>query len=152
MTSGAGHRPYAGNAMVRVNVGGRARLPDFARRVLERHPSTIFVGLHPVAPCLLAFDSHYHEQLTDELRQAAAGEERQARMRRVFSTTAEIGWPCVHIQLPDLARRKALIGGQALFVGIGGAIEIWDPEIAARSGDEVLGELAALHLAQAGRD
>ena len=147
MTSLVGDRPYAGTALVRVNPGGRARLPEFARRVLERHPSTIFVGLHPVAPCLLAFDSRYQDQLTEELRQAAAGEERQARMRRVFSTTAEIGWPCVHIMLPGLARRKALIGDQALFVGVGGAIEIWDPDVAARSDDEVLVELASLHLA-----
>ena len=149
MASGATERPYAGTALVRVNAGGRARLPDFARRVLERHPSTIFVGLHPVLPCLLAFDNRYHEQLSDELWRAAAGEERQSRVRRIFSTMVEIGWPCMHIHLPELARRKASIAGRALFVGIGGAIEIWDPEIAARSGDEVLGDLAALHLDQA---
>jgi DNA-binding transcriptional regulator/RsmH inhibitor MraZ len=148
--SGAAERPYAGNALIKVPPNGKVRLPDFARRVLERHPSTIFIGLHPVAPCLLAFDSRYQEQLAQDIRQGCEADDRQARMRRVFGTTQEIGWPCDHVRLPDLARRKALIGAQALFVGVGGAIEIWDPQAAGNSGDEVLEELAALHLGEAG--
>ena len=153
MTSGASDKPYAGTALARVNAGGRVRLPDFVRRVLERHPSSIFVGLHPEAPCLLAFDTRYRDRLHDELHEgtAAAGEERRARLRRVFGTSQEIGWPCDHIRLPDVARRKAMIGAQALFIGIGGALEIWDPGTAAASGDEILEELAALQVAQAGR-
>jgi DNA-binding transcriptional regulator/RsmH inhibitor MraZ len=153
MMSGAAERPYAGNALIKVQPGGKVRLPDFARRVLERHPSTIFIGLHPDAPCLLAFDSRYQARLSDDIRAAAEGDDsgRQARMRRVFGTTQEIGWPCDHVRLPDLARRKALIGDRALFVGVGGAIEIWDPQAAGKSGDEVLEELAALHLEQGGR-
>ncbi|HEY0116928.1 MAG TPA: hypothetical protein VGB54_14535 [Allosphingosinicella sp.] len=149
--SGVAERPYAGTALIRVQPSGKVKLPDFARRVLERHPSTIFIGLHPVAPCLLAFDSRYQDQLAHDIRQSSEADERQARMRRVFGTTQEIGWPCDHVRLPDLARRKALIGTQALFVGVGAAIEIWDPEAAGKSGDEVLEELAALHLGQAGR-
>lgn len=150
--SGIAERPYAGNALVRVQSGGKVKLPDFARHVLERHPSTIFIGLHPVAPCLIAFDSRYQARLSDDIRVGSGGDEgaREARMRRVFGTTQEIGWPCDHIRLPDLARRKALIGARALFVGTGGAIEIWDPEAAGKSGDEILEELAALHLGQAG--
>lgn len=151
MTGGAAERPYAGNALIRVQPNGKARLPDFARRVLERHPSTLFVGLHPVAPCLIAFDSRYQHRLSEEIREAAQGDDRQARMRRVFGTIQEIGWPCDHVRLPDLARRKALIGAVALFVGVGGAIEIWDPQLAGKSGDEVLEELAALHAGQAGQ-
>ena len=143
--SGAAERPYAGHALFRVQTSGKVRLPDFARRVLERHPSTIFIGLHPALPCLLAFDARYQQRLTEEIGGNAVGDERQARMRRVFGTTQEMGWPCDHLRLPDLARRKAMISGRALFVGIGAAMEIWDPQLAAGSGDEVLEELAALH-------
>jgi DNA-binding transcriptional regulator/RsmH inhibitor MraZ len=144
--SGAAERPYAGHALIRVQPSGKVRLPDFARQVLERHPSTIFIGLHPALPCLIAFDGRYQQRLSDEISGESAGGERQARMRRVFGTTQEMGWPCDHLRLPDLARRKAMIAARALFVGIGGAMEIWDPQLAAQSGDEVLEELAALHL------
>lgn len=147
--SSAAERPYAGNALVRVQPSGKVRLPDFARIVLERHPSTIFIGLHPVSPCLLAFDARYQADLAAEV--AASGIDRQARMRRLFGTTQETGWPCDQVRLPELARRKAAIGTRALFVGIGRAVEIWDPEIAGRSGDEVLEELAAFHLEPSGR-
>jgi DNA-binding transcriptional regulator/RsmH inhibitor MraZ len=150
MTSVA-ERPYVGNSLMRVQGNGRVRLPDFARRVLERHPSTIFIGLHPVAPCLLAFDSRYQDRLGEEISEGVELDERQARMRRLFGTTQEIGWPCDHVRLPDHARRKAGISASAMFVGIGGAIEIWDPQVAGQFGDEMLGELAALHLEQAGQ-
>ena len=142
--SGAAERPYAGHALIRVQPGGKVRLPGFARHVLERHPSTIFVGLHPTLPCLLAFDARYQKRLGEEIGASAAGTEREARMRRLFGTTQEISWPCDHLRLPELGRRKAMIGTAALFVGIGAAMEIWDPQLAARSGDEVLEELAAL--------
>jgi len=148
--SGAAERPYAGHALIRVQPNGKVRLPDFARRVLERHPSTIFVALHPALPCLIAYDSRYHAQLIEEIGEGQEAEERRARLRRVFATTQEVGWPCDHVRLPDLARRKAAIGAQALFVGVGGAIEIWDPQSAAQAGDEVLEELARLHLEQPG--
>lgn len=147
--SGAAERPYAGHALIRVLPNGKVRLPDFARFVLERHPSTILVGLHPALPCLIAFDLRHQQRLSEEIAESAAGDDRQARMRRVFGTTQEMGWPCDHLRLPDLARRKAMIGAAALFVGIGHAMEIWDPELATRSGDEVLEELAAAHLPRA---
>jgi DNA-binding transcriptional regulator/RsmH inhibitor MraZ len=144
--SGAAERPYAGHALIKVLPSGKVRLPDFARRVLERHPSTIFIGLHPALPCLLAFDGRYQQRLSEEIGGDSAGDERQARMRRVFGTTEEMGWPCDHLRLPDLARRKAMIAARALFVGIGAAMEIWDPQLAAKSGDDVLEELAAMHM------
>jgi DNA-binding transcriptional regulator/RsmH inhibitor MraZ len=146
--SGAAERPYAGHALIRVQPNGKVRLPNFARHVLERHPSTLFVGLHPALPCLLAFDSRYQRRLGEETGDPLAGGERETRMRRLFGTTQEIGWPCDHLRLPELGRRKAMIGAAALFVGVGAAMEIWDPQLAARSGDEVLEELAALQGAQ----
>lgn len=150
--SGAAERPYAGHAMIRVQPSGKVRLPGFARHVLERHPSTIFVGLHPSLPCLLAFDARYQQRLSEEIGASSPLGERESRMRRLFGTTQEMGWPCDHLRLPELGRRKAMIGAVALFVGIGPAMEIWDPQLAARSGDEVLEELAALQGAGAGAE
>lgn len=145
MTAGVAERPYLGSAFARVQASGRVRLPDLARRVLERHPSTLFVGLHPTAPCLIVFDGRFQQQLREDIDAVDPHERdaRLARLRRVFASGEETGWPCDHLRLPDLARRTVGIGAEALFVGIGGAMELWAPEAARASGDEVLGALAA---------
>jgi MraZ protein len=157
MTIEAAEKPFVGNALARVHSSGRVRLPEFARRVLDRHPSSIFVGLHPDAPCLIAFDSRYAARLGERLEQAAENRREEAaelsqrnnRMRRLFGTTEETGWPCDRINLPEHARRRAGIDREVLFVGVGGAMEIWDPQAAAQSGDEMLEALAAWSLARA---
>lgn len=139
-------RPYAGHALSRVATSGKVKLPEFARRVLERHPAAIFIGLHPALPCLLAFDARHQQMLEGHGADPMAEDERRARLRRLFGTMLEIGWPCDNVRLPELARRKAGIGDKALFVGIGDAIEIWDPALAAASDDEILADLAATAL------
>jgi hypothetical protein len=45
-----------------------------------------------------------------------------------------------------MVRRMGRIEGLALFVGTGGAFEIWNPELAAASGDPALAELARWRL------
>lgn len=146
MAASVADRPYLGSAIARVQPSGRVRLPDLARRVLERHPSTLFVGLHPTAPCLIAFDSRFQQQLREGIDAADPDERdaRLARLRRVFATGEETGWPCDHLRLPEFARRKVGIGAEALFVGVGGAMELWAPDAARDCGDEVLRELAAV--------
>lgn len=144
MAASVADRPYLGSAIARVQPSGRVRLPELARRVLERHPSTLFVGLHPTAPCLIAFDGRFQQQLREDIDAADPHERdaRLARLRRVFATGEETGWPSDHLRLPEFARRTVGIGAEALFVGIGGAMELWAPEAARDSGDEVLREIA----------
>jgi MraZ protein len=54
------------------------------------------------------------------------------------------------IILPPMMRRKGQIEDLALFVGIGGTFEIWNPRLALESGDEELRELAAYRLEEKG--
>jgi MraZ protein len=54
------------------------------------------------------------------------------------------------IILPPMMRRKGQIEDQALFVGVGGTFEIWNPKLALESGDAELRELAAFRLEEKG--
>jgi MraZ protein len=47
-------------------------------------------------------------------------------------------------------RRKGRIEDLALFVGVGGTFEIWNPRLALESGDQDLRELAAYRLEEKG--
>jgi MraZ protein len=49
-----------------------------------------------------------------------------------------------------MMRRKGRIEDQALFVGVGGTFEIWNPKLALESGDAELRELAAFRLEEKG--
>jgi MraZ protein len=52
--------------------------------------------------------------------------------------------------LPPRIRRKAAIEDLALFVGVGGTFEIWNPHIAVEQGPAPLAELAADWLEEKG--
>ena len=54
------------------------------------------------------------------------------------------------IILPPMLRRKGRIEDLALFVGIGGTFEIWNPRLALDQGDEDLREIAAYRLEEKG--
>jgi len=49
-----------------------------------------------------------------------------------------------------MMRRKGRIEDLALFVGVGGTFEIWNPSLALESGDEDLRDLAAFRLEKRG--
>jgi MraZ protein len=49
-----------------------------------------------------------------------------------------------------MMRRKGRIEELALFVGVGGTFEIWNPQLALESGDEDLQALAAYRLEERG--
>lgn len=142
--------PYAGYCMVDVRAGGKVRLPDFVRRVLDRSPSRIFIGLHETEPCLSGYDMRWQEQMRSAFDRRRLHEDQGeghacfGLMRRVFGSVEEAGWPCDTIRLPELARHIVGIEDRALFVGTGGAFEIWNPERAAASGDPALAAITGL--------
>ncbi len=54
------------------------------------------------------------------------------------------------IVLPPMMRRKGGIEDLALFVGVGGTVEIWNPRIALEQGDADLKDIAAWRLEEKG--
>jgi MraZ protein len=148
---------YGGSALAAVDGGGRVRLPRFVRETAERRSDAGFLvlGPHESDSCLSGYDPAWRRVLFDDserlrLRDEAAGAgaaKHYGRARRAFGLAEQTQIDGEgRIALPPMARRLARIEGRALFVGTGGAFEIWNPELAAQSGDPALAELARWRL------
>ena len=148
---------FGGSALAAVDRRGRVQLPKFVREVSERRSDAGFLvlGPHESDSCVTGYDPSYRRMLfadAERLRlqnEAAAGSaaRHHSRTRRAFGLTeqAEID-AAGRIALPPMIRNMGLIEDLALFVGTGGTFEIWNPGLAAQSGDPALAELARWRL------
>jgi MraZ protein len=152
---------FQGSALNAVDAKGRLSVPAFVRSAIERHSEAraIVVGAHEIAPCLTAYGRGYARNLYHDMeRRRLADEEKggaledhYARARRLFGMTEDVPYdPSGRIILPTMMRRKGRIGDLALFVGVGGTVEIWNPRIALEQGDRDLKEIAAWRLEEKG--
>ena len=145
---------FGGSALEAVDDDGAVRLPRFVRTIAERRSDdrTLVIGAHDADECLTAYDPAYRKLLYAEgerlrLREEPAAGGESARARRAFGLTEEAGYDAAgRIVLPAMMRRLGRIERLALFVGTGGAVEIWNPHLAAESGDESLRALARHRL------
>ena len=147
---------FGGSALRQVDAGGRVSLPRFVRTVAERRSEAraLVIGVHAADACLTGYDPAFRRILfadSERLRLqagAAGGDSHHGRLRRAFGLTEEAAIDgSGRIVLPPMLRRIGRIERLALFVGTGGDFEIWNPEIAAASGDDALRELARWRLA-----
>jgi MraZ protein len=147
---------FGGSALAAVDGGGRVRLPRFVRETAERRSDArlLIFGAHESDSCATGYDPAYRRMLFADserlrLRDEAAGADtaHHGRARRAFGLTeqAEIDGEG-RVVLPPMIRRLAGIESEALFVGTGGAFEIWNPHAAAESGDPALAEMARWRL------
>jgi MraZ protein len=152
---------FQGSALNAVDAKGRLSVPAFVRSVIERRSDAraIVVGAHEIAPCLTAYGRSYarnlyedmeRRRLVDEQKDGAL-EDHYARARRRFGMTEDVPYdPSGRIVLPPMMRRKGRIDDLALFVGVGGTVEIWNPRLALDQGDKDLKEIAAWRLEEKG--
>ena len=152
---------FQGSALNAVDAKGRLSVPAFVRSVIERRSDAraIIVGAHEVSPCLTGYSRAHSQELYAELERrrlageekGAAVEEHYARARRLFGMTEDVPYDSSgRIILPPMMRRKGKIEDLALFVGVGGIVEIWNPRIALEEGDRDLKEIAAYRLEEKG--
>ena len=150
---------FNGSALNAVDAKGRLSVPAFIRSVVERRSDAraIIVGVHEVDPCLTAYDRNHARNLFEENERRRLTEEGRdpqahfARARRTFGVTEEVPYDSSgRIILPPMMRRRGQIEDLALFVGVGGTFEIWNPRLALDSGDEDLRDLAAWRLEERG--
>jgi MraZ protein len=152
---------FQGSALNAVDAKGRLSVPAFVRAVVERRSDAraIVVGAHEVAPCLTAYGRNHAQSLFNELERRRLAEEDRggtldehyARARRLFGMTEEVPYDTSgRIILPPMMRRKGKIEDLALFVGVGGIVEIWNPRVALAEGDRDLKEIAAWRLEEKG--
>lgn len=150
---------FNGSALNAVDAKGRLSVPAFIRSVIERRSDAkaIIIGVHEVDPCLAAYDRNYARTLYSENERRRLSEEERdpqahfARARRTFGVTEEVPYDTSgRIILPPMMRRRGQIEDLALFVGVGGTFEIWNPQLALKSGDQDLRDLAAYRLEERG--
>jgi MraZ protein len=152
---------FQGSALNAVDAKGRLSVPAFVRNVIERRSDAraIVIGAHEIAPCLTAYGRGHARNLYNEMERRRLVEEDKggslddhyARARRLFGMTEDVPYdPSGRIVLPPMMRRKGAIEELALFVGIGGVVEIWNPRIALEKGDRDLREIAAWRLEEKG--
>lgn len=148
---------YAGSALALIDERGRVRLPRFVRETLGRRSEAGFVvlGPHESDACLTGYDPAFRRMLFADserrrLHEEAGGagpERHHGRARRVFGRTEQARIDSAgRIALPPMLRGIGRIEDVALFVGTGGAFEIWNPRLAIESGDPALAELAGWRL------
>ena len=152
---------FNGSALSAVDAKGRLSVPSFIRGVIERRSDAkaVVIGMHEASPCLNAYDRGYAKILYAEnerrrlIEESSGGDlaAHHARARRTFGLTEDVPYDTSgRIILPPMMRRKGRIEDLALFVGIGGTFEIWNPRLALESGDEELRDLASYRLEEKG--
>ena len=152
---------FQGSALNAVDAKGRLSVPAFVRSVIERRSDGRFivVGAHDVSPCLTAYGRQYARNIYAELERRRLAEEARGgtvdehyeRARRMFGMTEDVPYdPSGRIVLPPMMRRKGKIEDLALFVGIGGVVEVWNPRVALEVGGPDLKEIAAFRLEEKG--
>jgi MraZ protein len=152
---------FQGSALNAVDAKGRLSVPAFVRAVIERRSDAraIVVGAHEVSPCLTAYGRTHARNLWTDLERRRLSEEDRggtlddhyARARRMFGMTEDVPYDTSgRIVLPPMMRRKGGIEELALFVGVGGIVEIWNPRVALAEGDRDLKEIAAWRLEEKG--
>jgi MraZ protein len=153
---------FNGSALNAVDAKGRVSVPAQFRQKIEARSGTktIIIGAHDVETCLTCYDETYSRHLyQDGERRRLIEEERggsdaaahYARARRTFGFNEEVGFdPSGRMVLPPMMRRKGEIEDLALFVGVGGTFEIWNPRLALKSRDVDLRDLAAFRLEEKG--
>ena len=129
---------FGGNALVPVDAAGRVGLPSFVRDTLVRRSESrrLVFGAHERDSCLSAYDPAYRAFLFD-----------RNGSRLVFGFAEEAEFDARgRVVLPPIMRWKARIATLALFVGTGGAFEIWNPELALEADDPELRQMAEYRL------
>jgi len=135
---------FGGNAIGAVTAAGRLRLPSFILETLIRRSGgrRIVFGAHESEPCLSAYDPSWRAALA----------QREDRRRLLgFAEEAEFD-SMGRVTLPAMMRWKGRIEGLALFVGTGGAFEIWNPDLAIEAGGPDLREMAEYRLREIGSE
>jgi MraZ protein len=148
---------FRGSALNAVDAKGRLSVPAFIRQKVERRSDEklLVLSLHPEFPCLVGYDANYSAVMQDKAEKklgdnpdAEAELDLQASM---FAGTVDVPYdPSGRIIMPPRLKRRADIADLAMFVGMGGEFQIWNPQAALKSKSPALRELAADLLEERG--
>lgn len=140
-----------------MDAKGRLSVPAFIRQKVERRSDEklLVLALHERFQCLVGYDANY-SAVKQERAEKRLGDdpdplaelELQAGM---FAGTVDVPYdPSGRIVMPPRLKRRADIADLAMFIGMGGEFQIWNPHIALKSESRQLRDLAADLLEEKG--
>ncbi len=141
---------FRGSALNAVDAKGRLSVPAFIRQKIERRSDEklLVLSLHPEFPCLVGYDANYSATMQDKAeRRLGDNPDPLAELdlqASLFAGTVDVPYdPSGRIIMPPRLKRRADIGELAMFVGMGGDFQIWNPHVALKSEARQLRDLAA---------
>jgi len=141
---------FRGSALNAVDAKGRLSVPAFIRQKIERRSDEklLVLATHHEFQCLVGYDANYSAVMHDRAeRRLGDNPDPMAELELnagLFGTTVDVPYdPSGRIVLPPRLKRRAGIEDLAMFVGMGGDFQIWNPQAALKSESRVLRDLAA---------
>ena len=148
---------FRGSALNAIDAKGRLSVPAFIRQKIERRSDEKILVLspHPQFDCLVGYDTN-HSAVMQEKAEKRLGEnpdplaelEMQAGL---FAGTVDLPYDASgRIILPNRLKKRAEIGELAMFIGMGGEFQVWNPEVALKCESPAIRAVAADLLEERG--
>ncbi len=148
---------FQGSALNAVDAKGRLSVPSFIRQKIERRSDEklLVLSVHPEFQCLVGYDANHSAVMQDKAeRRLGDNPDPLAELElqaSLFGGTVDVPYdPSGRIVMPPRLKRRADIADLALFVGMGGDFQIWNPQVALKSESRQLRDLAADLLEEKG--
>ena len=148
---------FRGSALNAIDAKGRLSVPSFIRQKVERRSDekVVVLSLHPEFQCLVGYDANYSAVMQDKAEKRLgenpdplAELDMQAGL---FAGTVDVPYDgSGRLILPPRLKRRADIADLAMFIGVGGEFQVWNPEVALKSESRALRDLAADLLEERG--
>ncbi len=133
-----------------MDAKGRLSVPAFIRQKVERRSDekVLVLSVHPEFQCLLGYDANHSAAMHDRAEKRLGDNpdpfaelEMQAGL---FAGTVDVPYDTSgRIIMPPRLKRRAGIEDLALFIGMGGEFQVWNPQVALESESRFLRDLAA---------
>jgi MraZ protein len=141
---------FRGSALNAVDAKGRLSVPAFIRQKIERRSDekVLVLGPHARFPCLVGYDTNHSAMMQDKADRKLGDNPDDAdeleMQTSLFADTHDVAYdPSGRIMLPPRFKKRVGIDDLALFIGLGGEFQIWNPQAALKSESEALRKLAA---------
>ena len=141
---------FRGSALNAVDAKGRLSVPAFIRQKVERRSDEkiLVLAVHPEFECLVGYDANHSAVMQDKAEKRLGDNpdpfaelDMQAGL---FAGTVDVPYDTSgRIIMPPRLKRRAGIDNLAMFVGMGGEFQVWNPEVALKSESRALRDLAA---------
>ena len=148
---------FRGSALNAIDAKGRLSVPAFIRQKIERRADEklLVLSTHPEFQCLVGYDSNHSAVMQDKAeRRLGDNPDPLAELEMqagLFAGTVDVPYDASgRIIMPPRLKRRADIDDLAMFIGMGGDFQIWNPQVALKCEARAIRDLAADLLEERG--